>query len=129
MAGLAKRYNVPVLYYISPQVWAWRTGRVKKIAHRVDRMAVILPFEEDFYRERGVDVEYVGHPLLDSIPQDLDRDEIIIPYTAPLLARYRLLKQRLAEIEDLQGLDLVRRLWDPEDDDTLDIRLLAGRVA
>lgn len=77
MAGLAKRYNVPVLYYISPQVWAWRTGRVKKIAHRVDRMAVILPFEEDFYRERGVDVEYVGHPLLDSIPQDLDRDEII----------------------------------------------------
>jgi lipid-A-disaccharide synthase len=77
MAGLAKRYNVPVLYYISPQVWAWRTGRVKKIAKRVDRMAVILPFEEEFYRERGIDVEYVGHPLLDSIPQDLDRVEII----------------------------------------------------
>jgi lipid-A-disaccharide synthase len=77
MAGLAKRYNVPVLYYISPQVWAWRTGRVKKIAKRVDRMAVILPFEEGFYRERGIDVEYVGHPLLDSIPQDLDRVEII----------------------------------------------------
>jgi lipid-A-disaccharide synthase len=77
MAGLAKRYNVPVLYFISPQVWAWRTGRVKKIAKRVDRMAVILPFEEGFYRERGVDVEYVGHPLLDSIPQDLDRVKII----------------------------------------------------
>jgi lipid-A-disaccharide synthase len=77
MAGLAKRYNVPVLYYISPQVWAWRTGRVKKIAKRVDCMAVILPFEEGFYRERGVDVEYVGHPLLDSIPQDLDRVKII----------------------------------------------------
>jgi len=59
----------------------------------------------------------------------LDRDEIIIPYTAPLLARYRLLKQRLEEIEDLQGLDLVRRLWDPEDDDILDIRLLADRIA
>ncbi len=77
MAGLAKRYKVPVLYYISPQVWAWRTGRVKKIAKRVDRMAVILPFEKGFYRERGVDVEYVGHPLLDSIPQDLDRVKII----------------------------------------------------
>ena len=57
LAGQAKRYNVPVLYYISPQVWAWRTGRVKKIAKRVDRMAVILPFEEHFYRERGVDVD------------------------------------------------------------------------
>jgi lipid-A-disaccharide synthase len=76
LAGQAKRYKVPVLYYISPQVWAWRTGRVKKIAKRVDRMAVILPFEEHFYRERGVDVDYVGHPLLDSMPQDLDKDEI-----------------------------------------------------
>lgn len=76
LAGQAKRYKVPVLYYISPQVWAWRTGRVKKIAKRVDRMAVILPFEEHFYRERGVDVDYVGHPLLDSIPQHLDKDEM-----------------------------------------------------
>lgn len=67
MAGIAKRLRVPVLYYISPQVWAWRTGRVKKIARRVDRLAVILPFEEDFYRERGVNVDYVGHPLLDCI--------------------------------------------------------------
>lgn len=76
LAGHAKRYKVPVLYYISPQVWAWRTRRVKKIAKRVDRMAVILPFEERFYRERGVDVDYVGHPLLDSIPQHLDKDEM-----------------------------------------------------
>jgi lipid-A-disaccharide synthase len=76
LAGLAKRNKVPVLYYISPQVWAWRTGRVKKIAKRVDRLAVILPFEERFYKERGVNVEYVGHPLLDSIPHHLDKDEI-----------------------------------------------------
>ncbi len=76
LAGVAKRYKVPVLYYISPQVWAWRTGRVKKIAKRVDRMAVILPFEERFYRERGVEVDYVGHPLLDSIPQHLDKEEL-----------------------------------------------------
>jgi lipid-A-disaccharide synthase len=76
LAGQATRYKVPVLYYISPQVWAWRMGRVKKIAKRVDRMAVILPFEKRFYQERGVDVDYVGHPLLDSIPRDLDKDEI-----------------------------------------------------
>ena len=66
MARIAKRLQIPVLYYISPQVWAWRRGRVKKIAKRVDRMAVILPFEEQFYRERGVTVDYVGHPLLDA---------------------------------------------------------------
>lgn len=66
MARIAKRLQIPVLYYISPQVWAWRRGRVKKIAKRVDRMAVILPFEEAFYRKRGVTVDYVGHPLLDA---------------------------------------------------------------
>ncbi len=66
MARIARRLQIPVLYYISPQVWAWRRGRVKKIAKRVDRMAVILPFEEQFYRKRGVSVDYVGHPLLDA---------------------------------------------------------------
>ncbi len=66
LAGTAKRLRVPVLYYISPQVWAWRRGRIRKIARRVDRMAVILPFEESFYRKRGMRVDYVGHPLLDA---------------------------------------------------------------
>ena len=51
LASLAKRWKVPVLYYISPQVWAWRRGRINKLAKRVDRMAVILPFEEDLYRK------------------------------------------------------------------------------
>lgn len=73
LAGHAKRYEIPTLYYISPQVWAWRKGRVKKIADRVDRMAVIFPFEEKFYRECNIDVEYVGHPLLDSIPREVSR--------------------------------------------------------
>ena len=77
LAGVAKRFSVPVLYYISPQVWAWRQGRVKKLVDRVDRMAVILPFEESFYRRKGLDVEYVGHPLLDAIPQDLIRGEAL----------------------------------------------------
>jgi lipid-A-disaccharide synthase len=66
MARIAKRLNIPVLYYISPQVWAWRRGRVKKIAKRVDRMAVILPFEKPFLQQNGIDVEYVGHPLIDA---------------------------------------------------------------
>ncbi len=66
MARIAKRLKIPVLYYISPQVWAWRKRRIKKIAKRVDRMAVILPFEEAFYRKRGIHVDYVGHPLLDA---------------------------------------------------------------
>lgn len=65
LARTAARNGIPVLYYISPQVWAWRKGRIRKIRNRVDRMAVILPFEESFYREKGVGVEYVGHPILD----------------------------------------------------------------
>ena len=78
LARIAKRYGVPVLYYISPQVWAWRRGRVRKIARRVDRMAVILPFEREFYLNAGsgMTVDYVGHPLIDNVPHDLDKEEI-----------------------------------------------------
>ncbi len=70
MARYAKSLGIPVLYYISPQIWAWRQGRVKKIAKVVDKMAVILPFEEEFYKSHGVDATFVGHPLLDSISLD-----------------------------------------------------------
>ncbi len=66
MARIGKRFKTPVLYYISPQVWAWRRGRVKKIAKRVDKMAVILPFEEPFFAKSGIDVIYVGHPIMDA---------------------------------------------------------------
>ncbi|MEA3409488.1 MAG: lipid-A-disaccharide synthase [Candidatus Eisenbacteria bacterium] len=65
LAARLRRSGVRVLYYVSPQVWAWGEGRVKKIAARVDRMAVVFPFEVEFYRERGVDVDFVGHPLLE----------------------------------------------------------------
>ncbi len=67
LAKKAKSYGIPVFYYISPQVWAWRSGRVKKISALVDGMAVILPFEKDFYKQRGMDVNFVGHPLLDQV--------------------------------------------------------------
>jgi lipid-A-disaccharide synthase len=65
---LARWFRVPVMYYISPQVWAWRRGRVKTIARLVNRMVVIFPFEEEFYRRHEVAVTYVGHPLLETLP-------------------------------------------------------------
>lgn len=75
LARKAKKLNIPIFYYISPQVWAWRSGRVKTIGRLVDTMGVILPFEEQFYRERGVAAEYVGHPLLDSVCTSSTREE------------------------------------------------------
>jgi lipid-A-disaccharide synthase len=65
---LAKRRGVPVMYYISPQVWAWRRYRVRTIARLVDRMVVIFPFEEGFYRQYGVPVDFVGHPFRETLP-------------------------------------------------------------
>jgi len=70
IAAAAKKLSIPVLYYISPQVWAWRPGRVKIIRKLVNHIAVILPFEEDFYRKHKVPVTFVGHPLLDNYTQN-----------------------------------------------------------
>jgi lipid-A-disaccharide synthase len=67
VAGKAKKLGISVMYYIGPQIWAWRSGRIRTIRRRVDRMVVILPFEERIYREGGVEVSFVGHPLLDVI--------------------------------------------------------------
>jgi lipid-A-disaccharide synthase len=67
VARAAKKRGIRVFYYISPQVWAWREGRVKQIKKLVDKMAVILPFEVDFYASHGYTVQYVGHPLVDKV--------------------------------------------------------------
>ncbi len=75
LAQKARQLGIPIFYYISPQVWAWRSGRVKKIGSIIDRMAVILPFEKEFYHQRGVEVEYVGHPLLDSVRRTMSRND------------------------------------------------------
>ena len=77
LARKMKRLGVPVIYYISPQVWAWRSGRTRTIRRYVDKMLVILPFEEDFYRERGVEVEFVGHPLLEDFKPDYNRESFL----------------------------------------------------
>lgn len=67
IADFAHEKGLKVYYYISPQVWAWKRRRVKKIRKSVDKMLVILPFEEEFYRKYGIDVTYVGNPLLDEL--------------------------------------------------------------
>jgi lipid-A-disaccharide synthase len=77
LAGHAKKQGIPVLYYISPQVWAWGAGRVRRLAASVDRMAVILPFEEAFFKARGIPAEFVGHPLVEdhALPDALPQTE------------------------------------------------------
>ena len=71
LAGRAKKLGVPVIYYVSPQVWAWRTGRIKTIARRVRKMLVLFEFEKELYERAGVDVTHVGHPLLDTLADKL----------------------------------------------------------
>ena len=75
LAKVARRAGVKVLYYVSPQIWAWRQGRVKKIARLVDHMAVILPFEAAFYERAGLPVTFVGHPLLDMVQVSMNREQ------------------------------------------------------
>jgi lipid-A-disaccharide synthase len=75
LAKVAKKAGIKVLYYISPQIWAWRQGRVKKITRLVDHMAVILPFEAPFYEKAGVPVTFAGHPMLDLVKVAMNRDE------------------------------------------------------
>ncbi|MCX5837851.1 MAG: lipid-A-disaccharide synthase [Deltaproteobacteria bacterium] len=77
LARAARKQGIRVFYYISPQVWAWRKGRIETIRKTVDRMAVILPFEEKFYRDAGVDVTFVGHPLLDEVRKKYARPEAL----------------------------------------------------
>ena len=73
LAWRGGRLGVPILYYVSPQVWAWRRGRIAKIARRVDRMAVIFPFERGVYAGTGLPVDYVGHPLVERTQQVVER--------------------------------------------------------
>ncbi|MBN1475250.1 lipid-A-disaccharide synthase [Candidatus Sumerlaeota bacterium] len=76
VAPMAKRLGIPVIYYIPPQIWAWRFGRIRKIRRIVDKVLCILPFEEKIYRDSGIDVTYVGHPILDIMRLTMTRDEV-----------------------------------------------------
>jgi len=74
LAKFAKKLGILIYYYISPQVWAWRSGRVATMKKMVDKIGVILPFEEQFFKNNGVSASYVGHPLLDSVTSDCDKE-------------------------------------------------------
>ena len=80
LARRARAAGVPVIYYVSPQVWAWRPGRIEELRQVVDKMLVILPFEEKLYREAGIDVEFVGHPLVDMVHARLTRTVFLKKY-------------------------------------------------
>ena len=92
LAKRARRAGVPVLYYVSPQVWAWRRRRIRMLARRVDRLAAIFPFEPALYAGSGLRVDFVGHPLVDTLgdlSRRLDaktaREELGLPRDAPLV--------------------------------------------
>lgn len=93
VAAAAHAARVPVLYYITPQVWAWGAGRLAKMARIVTRAAVILPFEEELLRRHGIDATFVGHPLLDraaeALPERAEaRRALGLPDDAPVLALF-----------------------------------------
>ena len=69
IAKFLKEYNIPVLYYISPQIWAWKASRIHQIKRDVTKMYTILPFEKSFYKKLNVEVDFVGHPLIDAIDE------------------------------------------------------------
>jgi len=74
-ARIAKKYGIKVAYYISPQVWAWKSGRVKRMPGIVDKMLVVFPFEEEIYQNAGVNVSFVGHPLLEELDIQFSRPQ------------------------------------------------------
>jgi lipid-A-disaccharide synthase len=87
IAEWAKEKNFKIVYYISPQVWAWKEGRVKQIRKVVDKMIVILPFEKSFYKEKwNYEVEYVGHPLVDVIHEFVSGYTPEVEYLKPVIA-------------------------------------------
>lgn len=90
LAARVKRLGIPVVYYISPQLWAWRPGRMKTMRRVADRVLVIFPFEERLYRNAGVSVEFVGHPLIDLAGRSRPRSEFLsaqgLDPTAPTVA-------------------------------------------
>jgi lipid-A-disaccharide synthase len=103
LAAKLKALGIPVAYYVSPMIWAWRRGRVKTIRKRVDRMLCILPFEEDFYRDSGVDARYVGSPVVEQVPSPAStttfRQRLGLSVDAPTLAL--LPGSRMSEIRRL----------------------------
>lgn len=81
LAKQGRRFGCPVFFFISPQIWAWRKGRIKEIRESVSKMFVILPFEEKLYLDAGVDAEFLGHPFVDHVQPSRSREESQIKYS------------------------------------------------
>jgi lipid-A-disaccharide synthase len=102
-----KKRGIPVVYYVAPQFWAWRQGRVKLLRDYVTKALVIFPFEEKFYRERGVNATFVGHPLADLPHPSIERDEYAVRYKLDPLKHWITLMpgSRVKEVRmNLQGI-------------------------
>ncbi len=118
-ARVAKRYGVKIVYYISPQVWAWHRSRVKKMRMFVDKMLVIFPFEVEFYHTEGIEAEFVGHPLLEVLESKLDRKNFCkrfeLDEQKPIIAL--LPGSRKQEIEQIfpEMLSAVRKILEKKD--------------
>ncbi len=80
LAPRIKKLGIKTIYYISPQFWAWHESRVKKVKKYIDRMIVFLPFEKPFYEKHDVDVDYVGHPFVDTVEPELPKNEFLSKY-------------------------------------------------
>jgi lipid-A-disaccharide synthase len=81
LAKQSRKHDCPVYYFISPQVWAWRKGRIKNIRNSVHKMFVILPFEEEIYRKAGVDAEFLGHPFIEMVHPTRTREESLVKFS------------------------------------------------
>lgn len=103
LAKQARRFDYPVFFFISPQIWAWRKGRIRTIRESVSKMFVILPFEEKLYLDAGVDAEFLGHPFVDLVRPSLTREESQKKYSlSPKLKTIGLLPgSRMNEINSL----------------------------
>jgi lipid-A-disaccharide synthase len=102
LAKESHRLGIPVVYFVSPQLWAWKKHRIKLVRKYIDRMLVIFPFEEPFYRENGVEAEFVGHPLADLPAPTVSREQFAMEYGLdPAMTWIALLPgSRLREIRD-----------------------------
>jgi lipid-A-disaccharide synthase len=102
VAKAAKKAGIRTLFYVAPQLWAWGAWRIRKLRRCCDRLCCLLPFEESWFRKRGVDATFVGNPLLDKLPQDLSSHRKSYAGFDPRRARIALMPgSRLAEIESL----------------------------
>ena len=111
-----QRAGVPVVWFVSPQLWAWKRGRLRWVQERVDRMLVIFPFEEEFYRQRGVEAEFVGHPLAEKPLPTVSREEYAATHQLDpaktwigLLpgSRWKEIRANLPELHELAMTDLM----------------------